>query len=108
MAENLIAAAASGLIGFGIAFISYIISKTILKKAPEKYAATTLLRQVLQLGFIFAAFIIGRKTGFDATYILVGGVLGLTVPMFFFTKKLLGLNETLYKTEKRKETETDG
>ena len=104
---NIIAATVFAAVGLLVAFISYVISKKALEKNPQKYAMTTVLRQVLQVGFIVAVYFIGRKTDYDITYLLVGGVLGLTVPMFFFTKKLLNYNEAINK-EKRKEPENDG
>lgn len=107
LTESIIVAAAAAVIGAGIAFISYLISKSVLKSNPQKYAMTTVLRQALQVGFIVAAYFIGQKTDYDTTYILIGGVLGLTLPMFFFTKKLLDYNEAVNK-EKRKEPENDG
>ena len=39
---------------------------------------------------------------------LVGAVLGMTVPMFFFTKKLLSVNESLSRKTKNEKEDENG
>ena len=41
-------------------------------------------------------------------YLLVGAVLGMTVPMVYFTKKLLSFNKTTDTKKEEKEGEADG
>lgn len=97
---------ASGLV---IAFLNYLFSKKVLVKAPEKYSLVTVARQVVQVGFLALVYLIGSKTQLaDITYLLVGAVLGMTVPMFFFTKKLLFINNSAISGKKEKEDDTDG
>lgn len=108
MNNNIIGAVVAAAIGVGVAFISYLVSKAVLKKSPEKYSATTVMRQVIHIGFLVAVYFVSGKTACDPIYLLVGAVLGMTLPMFFFTKKLLNINEALYGKEKRKEEEADG
>lgn len=108
MDRNIIGAVVAALIGVGVAFMSYLISKRVLAKAPEKYSFATVMRQVVQIGFLVIVYFVGQKTAFDPIYLLVGAVLGMTLPMFIFTKKLLDFNKVLNSKEKRKEEETDG
>lgn len=108
MISNIIGAVVVAVVGVGVAFVNYLISKTVLTKIPDKYSATTVLRQIVQIAFLVIVYFISKKTNYDPMYLLVGAVLGITVPMFIFTKKLLTLNETLRSKEKRKEEEVDG
>ncbi|MBE6795619.1 MAG: DUF2371 domain-containing protein [Ruminococcaceae bacterium] len=108
MISNIIGAVVVAVVGVGVAFVNYLISKTVLEKIPDKYSATTVLRQIVQIAFLVIVYFISKKTNYDPMYLLVGAVLGITVPMFIFTKKLLTLNETLRSKEKRKEEEVDG
>lgn len=105
MAINIIGAVITAFAGFLIAFINYIFSKNVLLKSPDKYVVTSIGRQVLQVAFLVAVYFIGSKIQtVDIIYLLVGAVLGMTIPMFVFTKKLLALNESI----KTKETEKGG
>lgn len=109
MSHSFIGGAAAAIIGLLIAFINYFISKKVLIKAPEKYSLITVARQVLQIGFLALAYFVGTKIQtVDPTYVLVGAVLGMTLPMVYFTKKLLTVNELTAKDKKEKEAETDG
>ena len=106
---NIIGAAATLALGAVIAFVNYSFSKKVLIKAPEKYSLVTVVRQVLQIGFLALVYLIGTKTQLaDPMYLLVGAVLGMTVPMFFFTKKLLVINGSAVSSKKEKEADTDG
>ena len=107
MLFNLIGAVVAAVMGGLVAFLNYIMSKTVLEKVPDKYAFTMIVRQVLQIGFLVVAYFIGSKIeSINLVYILVGAVLGLTLPMMIFTKKLLAFNNNL--NEKRKGASDDG
>ncbi|MBR5234401.1 MAG: hypothetical protein IKW03_09340 [Clostridia bacterium] len=107
MPYNIIGAAVAAATGFFVAFANYLLSKSILVKAPDKYSLITVARSVIQVGFLAVVYFVGTKTAVaDPVYLLVGAVLGMTVPMFFFTKKLLAVNESLsHKTKNEKEDE---
>ena len=108
MISNIIGAVVVAVVGVGVAFVNYLISKTVLAKIPDKYSATTVLRQIVQIAFLVIVYFISKKTNYDPMYLLVGAVLGITVPMIIFTKKLLRYNESLQQSEKRKEEDPDG
>lgn len=93
MKLDIAGAAAAAVLGVLVALVNYLLSKQVLKKMPDKFALVTVARQVIQIGFLVAVYFVGtRLTDADVTYLLVGAVLGMTVPMLFFTKKLLALN----------------
>ena len=108
MIANIIGGVIAAAVGSLIAFANYIFSKKVLLKAPEKYSATFVVRQVLQVAYLVLVYFIGSKTQIaDLVFLLVGAVAGMTVPMFFFTKKLLSVNSSI-KTKEGKEDEHNG
>ena len=109
MNHNIIGAIVAAIAGVVIALINYIFSKKVLINAPEKYSLITVVRQILQVGFLVVVYFTGTKTQLaDPVYLLVGAVLGMTVPMIYFTKKLLLINEAEAKAKNKKEDEADG
>ena len=109
MSYNIIGAVTAAVAGVLIAFVNYVFSKKVLIKAPEKYSLITVARQILQVGFLVIVYFVGENTQLaDPVYLLVGAVAGMTVPMFFFTKKLLVINNSTVNTAKEKEAEADG
>ena len=100
MKPEIIAAATALVLGVLVAMLNYLLSRQVLVKTPEKYVLVTMVRQLVQIGFLAVVYFIGKKlTAADVTYPLVGAVLGMTVPMLFFTKKLLELNNSRAKAK---------
>lgn len=109
MNHNIIGAIVAAIAGVVIALINYIFSKKVLINAPEKYSLITVVRQILQVGFLVVVYFTGTKTQLaDPVYLLIGAVLGMTVPMIYFTKKLLLINEAEAKAKNKKGDEADG
>lgn len=109
MNHSIIGALITAVIGFLIAYVNYLLSKKMLIKAPEKYSVITVVRQVIQVGFLVLVYFVGTKIqAVNPIYLLVGAVIGLTLPMIYFTKKLLSVNEARVSNIKEKEVETDG
>lgn len=106
---NIIGAAVAALCGFLVALANYILSKTILTKTPEKFSFITVVRQVIQIGFLVAVYFIGEKIPYvNIMYLLVGAVVGMTAPMVLFTRKLVSLNQAVNKKEPEKEVDANG
>ena len=109
MNHNIIGAAVTAAIGLLVAMVNYFISKNILTRAPEKYSFATVARQILQIGYLAAVYFAGtRITYADSTYLLVGAVAGMTIPMLFFTKKLLLVNKSASAVKNEKGDDADG
>jgi hypothetical protein len=104
---DLIGAAITLALGVLIAVGNYFLSAYMLKKRPEAYAYTTVLRQIVQVLYLVAVLFIGEKTPADVIYLLIGAAVGITVPMFYFTGKLVKLNDALNK-QRKKDGESDG
>ncbi len=109
MLPDIIGAIVAAIAGFLIAFINYTFSKKVIMKAPDKFLFTTMARQVLQVLFLVFVYFIGTKAEIaNVMYLLVGAVLGMTIPMIYFTKKLLTFNKSTRTKKDEKEVETDG
>ena len=68
------------------------------------YVGMQVVRQAVQVVYLVILFLFGRHTPWDAIWLLVGGALGVTLPMFWFTYRLVKLNNSLHG----KEESTDG
>ena len=99
MNQDIIAAIITFALGFVIAGLNYLLSRAILKKCPEKYVFSTIIRQVIQILYIVAVYFVSTAIQFNSWYMLIGAVLGITVPMFFFTYKLVKLNQSTNSKE---------
>lgn len=104
MNNDIFGAALAFGIGVLIAVMSYFYSRHVLMKCPEQYAILQIVKQFLQIAYMVALFSLGKYTPWDRIWLLVGGTLGITLPMFWFTYKLVKLNDSL----NRKEEQTDG
>ena len=102
--SNFVGAAIAFLLGVAIAAGNYSISRHVLKTSPDKCSLTMILRQFVQIAFIVLVYVLGQYTPWDRLWLLVGGVLGMTLPMIWFTSRLVKLNGT----EKGKEENSDG
>lgn len=109
MIPNIIGAVAAAAIGFLISFINYTFSKKALVNTPDKFPATFMVRQFLQVAYLVVVYFIGAKTAVaELMYLLIGAAVGMTVPTIFFTKKLLALNELGSQKNLGKEGENVG
>jgi hypothetical protein len=95
-------------VGLGIATLNFFISKYFLEKNPDKFAMTTVIKQIFNVGYLVAVYMSGDFLPFKLSYLLIGAVLGITLPMFIFTRKLLKLNEEKRGKPRGKEGESDG
>lgn len=108
MAHNIIGAVICALAGLLIAYVNYALSRKILEANPEKLALATVARQIIQVGYLMAVYFIGSEFTVSLTFLLVGAAAGMTVPMLFFTKKLVAFNEGMAAKEKNGEEDENG
>ena len=87
------------LIGGLISYINYALSKYILKTRPNIYASTHLLRQLIGIGYLAILYLYGDRTPYNPIWLLLGGCLGITIPMFYFTFRLVKINNTKEEKE---------
>lgn len=104
MDRDILGAALAFLAGAALAAAGYGLSRRTLKKAPSRYAAVQAAKQLLQIAFLVLVYVLGGYTPWDRIWLLAGGCLGLTLPMIWFTYKLVRLNDSL----RDKEDSSDG
>lgn len=97
-------AALAFCIGAAIAAANYALARYVLKKYPSKYIAAQMVKQLIQIAYLVVLFAFGGYTPWDRIWLLVGGCAGITLPMLWFTYRLVKLNESL----NRKEGSSDG
>lgn len=96
MTSDIVGALIAFATGVLVSAINYFLSKQMLIKNAEKYAFSTVIRQVIQVAYIALVYFLSEKVlPFSTTYMLVGSVLGVSLPMFYFTSLLLKLNNSL-------------
>lgn len=89
MEHWLVGALLAGLGGVLISYLSYLLSRQVLKKKPSLFSAVTVPRQIIQIGYLAVVYFLQPMTPWGLVELLVGAAMGLTVAMFFFTKSLL-------------------
>ncbi len=107
MDNNFIGAILAFILGAVICFGNFKLSEYFLTHHREKFSSVSFIRQLVQVAYILILFFTAKFTPWDRTYILIGGVLGITLPMFLFTYKLLKTNNTASYSEKKGD-DTDG
>ncbi|MBQ8278710.1 MAG: hypothetical protein IJZ23_02610 [Roseburia sp.] len=104
MDTNIFGAILAFGVGILIATANYIFSKHILRKRPTQYAMMQMVRQWIQVAYLIVLLLAGKYTPWDRNWLLVGGCLGVTLPMIWFTYRLVKLNDSL----RGKEESADG
>lgn len=89
MDNNLVGAVAAFILGAAISFINYKLTELIMKKYPGRFSFLSMVRSLIQAGFFLLVFVAAPYTPWDRTYLLAGTALGITIPMAFFTFRLL-------------------
>ena len=109
MFSNIIGAVITAAVGFLIALLNFIFSKWVLQKKPDKIPTAFIGRQLLQVAYLVLVYLVGsRVKNIDIVFLLVGAAVGMTIPMFFFTRKLLAFNDAEPVKKTGKEDEHDG
>ena len=92
--------------GAVLAVAEYFLAKWVLKHHAQHYAAVSVIRQLLNVGYLAALFFLGRGDTQGLVPLLVGGALGLTVPAAFLTAALL--KSVPQNDEKKGDDRNDG
>lgn len=105
MVNNIIGALLAFIVGAAVAFFNYLLSKQILLKHPDVFSSSAILRQIIQIIFLVTVYFIGINIPVNIWYLLIGAVLGVTLPLFYFTKRLLDLSASMSKPEEKEKKE---
>jgi hypothetical protein len=75
--------------GAAISWVNYLLLRFLLKKKGNAgIGLVSPLRTILSVAYLLILFLIGKKAGLNTTALLIGGALGLTVMLTFFTYRL--------------------
>lgn len=107
MENNFVGAAIAFVLGVVICFGNFKLSEYFLINHREKFHSVSFIRQLVQVIYIVALFFLAPYTPWDRTYVLIGAALGITLPMFLFTYRLLKTNKN-NTSEAEKGDEKDG
>lgn len=94
---DILGAALASVIGAAIAALNYAVSRYLLIKRPSVYAGMQIVWQPVQIAYLGALALFGGYTPWDRLWLLVGGALGITLPKFWFTYRLVKLNDSLHE-----------
>ena len=83
-------AAAGGVL---IAFVTDWISRAALARNPATLPSFFIVRQILNIAYLAALYFLARVLPWGVLPLLIGGALGITVPSFFFARRLVRLND---------------
>ena len=79
----------------------YLLRAAINKGKPNYYLTMQILKEAVSVVFIVALFILGPYTPWDRIWLMVGGCLGITLPSFITTKRLVEFNDSLGREEEK-------
>lgn len=89
MTDSIVGILLAFLLGAVLAYVNYRLTRHAALNPNERFAGVSILRQMLNLGYLAAVFFLAPYTPWDRTWLLVGAVVGLTLPTFLFTFLLL-------------------
>ncbi len=107
MRNDLVGALLAFAVGVGLAGAGFLLGRRVLQKKPEGYVVFQSIKQIVQILFLAALLILGPHTSWDTVWLLAGGCLGVTLPLLWFTPKLVRLNGALHE-KPEKEDRDDG
>jgi len=77
-----------------VSWANYLLLRSLMSRNGEK--AITMIspvRTLLSVAYLLVLYLIGRRTELNSTALLLGGALGLTILLTFFTLRLTrGMN----------------
>lgn len=80
--------------GAAVSFLNYRISLRTLKRKPSALASMSVVRQLLSVAYLVAAFLVSKILPWDYVPMLLGAAVGLTVPSVLLSLRLARLNDT--------------
>lgn len=96
---NIFGAALAFIAGAAISACNYALSRHTLMTYPSRYIGTQVVRQIVQIAYLVILLMFGGHTPWDTVWLLAGGGLGVTLPMFYFTFRLVKLNNSIHAKE---------
>lgn len=66
--------------GLGIALLNAWLTRRVMNKSPDKLAMMSIPRQLLNILYLAALYALASLFGWPLIPLLVGGVIGVTIP----------------------------
>ena len=72
-----------------VSWANYLVLRRLMKSGGERgIGLASPLRTILSAAYLLILYLVGRRTALSAGALLVGGALGLTITLAFFTFRL--------------------
>ncbi len=72
-----------------VSWANYLLLRLLVKrKGPSGIGLVSPIRTVLSVAYLLVLYLVGKRTGLNSTALLIGGALGLTVLLTYFTFRL--------------------
>lgn len=94
----------AALPGVLIAWVNARLTAKVAKSGTTSLSLIPVLRMVLSIGYLALVYLVSPHLPWDRLWLLAGGCVGLTLPMFFFT---FGLLKQLNTESKQAETSAE-
>ncbi len=77
-----------------VSWVNYLLLQSLMSRNGEKAInMISPVRTLLSVAYLLILYLIGRRTELNSTALLIGGALGLTILLTFFTLRLTrGMN----------------
>ena len=79
--------------GVAIAVVNARISQAAYFRNTSRLSLCFLARQLLNVGYLVALYFLSDILPWDAVTLLLGGALGLTLPSFYFVRRMVARND---------------
>ena len=89
MHHSLVGGTIAFLVGVMIAFLNHGLNRYAIKKGPQTVMLMSLPRQLIHVVYLLVLYFLSPLTPWGHTPLLLGGVLGMTLPMIFLTRDLI-------------------
>lgn len=90
MASILIAGFLAFLGGTGISILNSRLTRHLLETKPNAFAGFTVIRQGINIAYLVILFFLQKLLPCGVTELLVGGVIGVTLPSIFLAYRMAG------------------
>ncbi len=89
--------------GAVIAVSNYLITQKILKSKNGSLGAVSIIRQTVNIGYFVLLYFLAEYLPWDTFPLLIGGALGITLPMLILTPMLMKKAQSANRSEKDRE-----
>lgn len=88
MAQSLPGALLAMVLGIGVALLNYALTRSVLRKKPDRVAAFFSVRQIINVAYLAGVYFLSALLPWNRTVVLLGAALGLTVPSMLLATRL--------------------